>query len=363
MVAMLRQGQMEQIQSISDKFEQSFSRLTDMLTTVFQASGERKRRSGSAVTDTPPFKSVRLSHIDSEGDQHASLSTKARDFSDSASSNDEDAVSIPEENSLERDIAGLLEEEPKNEAVESEAASEAILDSIEAEWALTEDKGSEINTKLAKIANSLFSDKLHDEKIKEKLKKYPIPLNCSNLSVAKCNAEIWGTLPHAKKLQDISLQKNLNLISKAGGILANIGHHLLMWKAKETGEMPLNSLVNLTTDAIALLGHASQELHQLRRDSNKHNLPSNLKGLAHNIPPASELLYGDDLSKRIQNMKATNTALLKANYVGSKQLISRQYHGKAQIKHGSKNRFSSQRSSAPGKRSPYRRQGKQQQYQ
>ena len=74
------------------------------------------------------------------------------------------------------------------------------------------------------------------EKIKEKLKKYPIPLNCSNLSVAKCNAEIWGPLPHATKLQDISLQKNLNLISKTGAILANIGHHLVMWKAKETGE-------------------------------------------------------------------------------------------------------------------------------
>jgi len=132
MVDMLRQGQMEQIQSISDKFEQSFSRLTDMLTTVFQASGERKRRSGSAVTDTPPCKSVRLSHIDSEGDQHASLSTKACDFSDSVSSNDEDAVSIPEETSLERDIAGLLEEEPTHKAIESQATSEAILDSIEA---------------------------------------------------------------------------------------------------------------------------------------------------------------------------------------------------------------------------------------
>ena len=77
---MLRQGQMEQIQSISDKFEPSFSRLIDMLTTVFQASGERKHRSDSAATDAPVHKSVRLSHIDSEGDQHASLSTKAHDF-------------------------------------------------------------------------------------------------------------------------------------------------------------------------------------------------------------------------------------------------------------------------------------------
>ena len=54
----------------------------------------------------------------------------------------------------------LLEEESKNEAIESEAVSEKILDSTEAEWFLTEDRGSKINHKLAKITDSLFANKL-----------------------------------------------------------------------------------------------------------------------------------------------------------------------------------------------------------
>ena len=128
--------------------------------------------------------------------------------------------------------------------------------------------------------------------------------------------------------------------------------------------MPFNSMITMTTDAIALLGHTSQELHQLRRDNIKASLPANLKGLASNVPKASELLFGDDLPKRIQSLKATNTALSKPTFTGTRQQSSKQYQGgRYQNKNGSKNRFTSQRGSASGKRGAYRRQGRQQQQQ
>ena len=237
---------------------------------------------------------------------------------------DIDNVSIPGANSLDNDITDLIEDHPKRDDADiAEGNGDEILDSLEAEWTLTEDQGEEINPKLAKIINSLFDTKLPEDKIKEKLKKYPILKNCNSVSVAKCNPEVWGTLMSAEKLQDITLQKNLSLLNKAVAALASIGHHLLKGNDSIT-DIPINSLVVMTIDAIALLGHATQELHQFWRENLKPSLPANLKGLASNVPQTSDLLFGDDLSKRIQSIKATNTALQR-NFAGSRSHQSRHY--------------------------------------
>lgn len=363
-VDILRASQREQMQFMTDKFEASFDRLTDLLSTVFQASGEGKRKADSASAGAPASKAARLSQIGSAGEIDASTSVIGRDRPDSSSSIEDDSISIPDATSLDHDIADLLVDQPQCEIIQPDETSEEILASIEAEWSLTEDKGADINPKLAKITNNLFSDKLQDDKIKEKLKKHPIPKNCNNLAVAKCNPEIWGTLTHVRKLQDIALQKNLNLISKAAAALANIGNELILGKARGTTEIPFNSMITMSTDAIALLGHTSQELHQLRRDNIKSGLPANLKGLASNVPKEADLLFGDDLSKRIQSLKATNTALSKPPFSGTKQQSAKHYQGgRYQNKSGSKNRFTSQRGSASGKRGAYRRQSRQQQQQ
>ena len=362
---LLRASQREQIQIMTDRFEASFDRLTNLLSNVFKASGEGKRKadSASASTGSSASKSARLSHIGSAEGKHASTSVIGRDLSDSSSSIEEDSISIPDANSLDHDIADLLADQQQIDTTQQNETGDEVLAGIEAELSLTEDKGADINPKLAKITNNLFSEKLQDDKVKEKLKKHLIPSNCNNLAVAKCNPEIWGTLTHARKLQDVAMQKNLNVVSKAAAALANIGNELLLGKAGKKADMPFNSLIAMTTDALALLGHTSQELHQLRRDNIKSSLPANLKGLASNVPKASEFLFGDDLPKRIQSMKATNNALSKPAFTGTKQQSSKHYQGgKYQTKNGPKNRFTSQRGSASGKRGAYyKRQSRQQQ--
>ena len=235
-----------------------------------------------------------------------------------------------------------------------------MLANIEAELCLTDEKGDKINPKLASIVNSLFTNKLTDDKIKERLKRQLIPDNCSSIIVAKCNPEIWGNLPQAKKLHDISLQKNLNVINKAAAALANIGSNLIKSKASGNAPLPVNDMLSMATDAIALLGHASQELHQIRRENIKSNLPVQLKSLTYNIPKESNLLFGDDLTKRLQTLKATNAA-----FVGHKLQRKQWQHGKSMWYKNTapKSKYPHQRSPAFGKRGTYKKQDKFQQLQ
>ena len=182
-VEVFQASQREQMQMMSDKFEASFDRLTNLLRTVFQASGEGKRKADTASAGSSASKSPRLSHIGSAEEKGASTFVIGRDLSDSFSSNNDDNISIPDANSLDHDIADLLADQQQIEISQPKETSEEILASREAEWSLIEDKGADINIKLAKITNNLFSDKMQEDKIKEKLKKHPIPNNCNNLTV------------------------------------------------------------------------------------------------------------------------------------------------------------------------------------
>ncbi len=47
-VEVFQASQREQMQMMSDKFEASFDRLTNLLSTVFKVSGEGKRKAGTA---------------------------------------------------------------------------------------------------------------------------------------------------------------------------------------------------------------------------------------------------------------------------------------------------------------------------
>ncbi len=191
-VILIRNSQREQMHFVSDTIESSFSKLTDLLTTVFQASGERKRKTDASSVDSSATKVARLSHAGKVAEyvnhNHASTSVEEREtypLSDSASHEDvdDDSISIPDAHSLDNDIADLIEDHPKKDPKSDKTGvDEEILASLEAEWSIIEDQG--VYPELAKIINNLYANKMQDDKIKEKLKKYPLPKNCNSVAVA-----------------------------------------------------------------------------------------------------------------------------------------------------------------------------------
>ena len=61
-------------------------------------------------------------------------------------------------------------------------------------------------------------------------------------------------------------------------------------------------------DALALLGVVTAEINQFRREQMKDWLPAKMQPLTKNVPLESEWLFGNDLSKRINQLNSTNTA-------------------------------------------------------
>ena len=77
----------------------------------------------------------------------------------------------------------------------------------------------------------------------------------------------------------------------------------------------------MNADSLALLGHASGDLAQLRRDNIRPHLSEDFYSLCSNQVPVTDYLFGneDDLQTRISNITASNkisraTSNKKSNY-------------------------------------------------
>ena len=72
-------------------------------------------------------------------------------------------------------------------------------------------------------------------------------------------------------------------------------------------------MITPVIDALALLGVVTAENNQFKRKQMKDRLPAKMQPLAKNVPPESEWLFGNELSKRINQLNSTNTALIKTS--------------------------------------------------
>ena len=70
-------------------------------------------------------------------------------------------------------------------------------------------------------------------------------------------------------------------------------------------------LLTPLVDSLAFIEKATKDTNQLRRDTLKSSLPAKMKQRTKNFPTESELLFGDDINKRIRQINNTNSALAK----------------------------------------------------
>ena len=72
-------------------------------------------------------------------------------------------------------------------------------------------------------------------------------------------------------------------------------------------------MITPVIDALALLGVVTAEINQFRREQMEDRLLAKMEQLTKNIPSESEWLFGNDLTKRINQLNSTNTALIKTS--------------------------------------------------
>ena len=101
-----------------------------------------------------------------------------------------------------------------------ESERDQLLKEIEEGYESDEEVGQNMkHEKLAQSMTKMAKGKLTEEKIKEKIEKHKRPANLE-FNVPKVNPEIWGMMEYFAKTQDLRLQKQQKLLTKAACALA-----------------------------------------------------------------------------------------------------------------------------------------------
>ena len=156
-----------------------------------------------------------------------------------------DIVSIPDPADIDADIADLLngkhageqhghEQNESQEQGQADGDIDTVLANICQAFSNLEEAGEPINDKLATIVNGLWGNNLSDDKLKDKLRKYPNPSNCNYIKVPKCNPEIWsGSCMNSNaRSTDIALQRALSQVLRASVATIKVCDQLTISKRK-----------------------------------------------------------------------------------------------------------------------------------
>ena len=131
--------------------------------------------------------------------------------------------------------------------------------------------------------------------MKDKMKIYARPENCSSLVVKKCNKEIWQAhLTSRDRAKDLRFQKIQTAVLKGTIVITQITSDLVKMKSNRefTAKNIRKSIIPVIktcTEVITFLGHANQKPDPIiRRTKIVMSLPKDLYHLAKDVPITSE---------------------------------------------------------------------------
>ena len=128
----------------------------------------------------------------------------------------------------------------------------------------------------------------------------------------KFNEEIWrgDILNTSRRSNDRVLPKIQMQTVKAACTMNDACDNIMKMNLKSH---QYKEMIVPVIDALALLGVVTAEINQFRREQMKDRLPAKIQPLTKNVPPEPEWLFGNDMSKRINQLSSTNTALIKTS--------------------------------------------------
>ena len=140
---------------------------------------------------------------------------------------------------------------------------------------------------------------MEEEKFKTIDKKYRRPENCPNIGALKVNSEIWNeNLQASHRMTDINLRK-IQLLNVSAAYAVIEACEKVVSRMGKYKEDLSKEMITPLVHSLDFIGKATKDTNQLRRDILKSKLPAKMKQLTKNVPVESELLFGDDLNKRI----------------------------------------------------------------
>ena len=177
---------------------------------------------------------------------------------------------------------------------------------------------------MAEILQDIWNKPMADNKLRNKLEKYKVPQNCNFLKTKRCNPEIWSIkLSEQQRSNDLKIQKIQNTLLKSATAMTTLTEKLLSLHnnkdfSSKDFRKEMGTIIPNATDVMGLLAHSMRLGNNLRRQKIACSLETELRGLGKDVDEKSELLFGDDLSKRIGEVKTNHKALQSSSKPHSK---------------------------------------------
>ena len=150
------------------------------------------------------------------------------------------------------------------------------------------------------------------EKVKKIYERAKTTENCSFLEIPGMNQEIFTQVSPQVKSHDVKLQKYQKSILKTSVNLMQMLNTLVSISPGEPlSQVTLTSLKANTTDALAILSCANQNILQTHKDDIMPSLSKEFRQLRNNVPKDSKLLFGDDINQRIMSISKTSKSVVK----------------------------------------------------
>ncbi len=191
-------------------------------------------------------------------------------------------------------------------------STSSAFDELAAEFSTADKTGPAIDNKLANIISDLINDTLPKTKLDEVIDKYPRPENCESLVVPKVNKIVWQQLKQSARTTDSAMQKCQKLFTSA------------MYAIIQACEKVTDDVRMILTHALVLAMSGNREFNLRRRELLRPSLNAKYTTLCNPSTPITSELFGDDISKEIDQVA-------KANQLGNK--LSNSRRGRAQRYH------------------------------
>ena len=203
-----------------------------------------------------------------------------------------------------------------------------LLSNIAQDLAVEDKTGQPVNDALAAIVTSLLKERLADEKLQDKLKKYLRPANVEFLKTPRVNPLIWGQISAGTRAGDAKSQKIQHVLIGAVSAIVRATEYVL----NKGGDQ---DLLTMLTDSVAFMLQCNHDHNHSRRLAMKKDLHKDFAALCNVHMPSGDYLFGD-LSKATKEITDANKLAKRVRAAGSYQTTSRVSRGNSF--YGSSNR-------------------------
>ena len=167
-------------------------------------------------------------------------------------------------------------------------------------------KTHEVSDNMAELINESYRCLLDDDKMKEFTNEFHLPGNCHNLLPPDVNKPIWNQMSKFSKSCDLSARELQLRLGVAGAVLAESLTSLQKMKGSCEQEAPKKEMGQLVTNlgkALMIMGSVSHGISLKRRKDIRPSINSELSALCVEEQPVTHLLFGNDLSDSIRDVR------------------------------------------------------------